>query len=219
MLAHKTGIARTTTASEDVWMASNGTTMKDWDFYLDCACSAHVSSRRDVFVEFTAIPEGTRPVKGFEGSVFYARGQGNIELKMRLPNSGSRDVTIRNFLYIPGSVNIISQGMLMELGLRIVPANGYGINIYNKDNCLVACAPQVARMFPFDLILPEAAGIGPELSTLTALKATGQANGGETQLRLWHRRIAHLGIASLKALPSMVGGVPALQGNCDCIHG
>ena len=46
-------------------------------------------------------------------------------------------------------------------------------------------------MFPFDLIWPEAAGIGPELST-SAFKATGQANGGGTQLRLWHRRIAHL---------------------------
>jgi len=34
-----------------------------------------------------------------------------------------------------------------------------------------------------------------------AFKATGQANGGETQLQLWHHRIAHLGIASLKALP------------------
>ena len=127
-------------------MASNGT-LRDWDFYLDCACSAHVTSRRDVFVEFTAIPEGTRPVKGFEGSVLYARGQGNIKLKMRLPNSGSRDVTIRNVLYVPGSVNIISQGMLMELGLRIVPVNGYGINIYNNINSLVACAPQVARCF------------------------------------------------------------------------
>jgi len=113
------------------------------------------------------------------------------------------------------SVNLISQGMVMELSLRIVPVNGYGINIRNKSNCLVACALQVARMFPFDLIWPVAAGIGPELSTLSAFKATRHANGGEIQLRLCYRRIA-LGIASLKALPSMVGGVPALHGNCDC---
>jgi len=54
-------------------MAGDRTT-KDWDFYLDCVCSVHVTSRRDIFVNFTAIPEGTRTVKGFEGSVIYARG-------------------------------------------------------------------------------------------------------------------------------------------------
>jgi len=71
-------------------------------------------------------------------------------------------------------------------------------------------------MFPFYLIWPKAAGIGPESSTLSAFKATGQANEGETQLCLWHRRFARLGNASLKALSSIVGGVPALHGNCDC---
>ena len=39
----------------------------------------------------------------------------------------------------------------MQLGFQIVAVNGYGINIYDKDNCLVACTPQVARIFPFDL--------------------------------------------------------------------
>jgi len=143
--------AHTTTASEDMWMASNGTSIRGWDFYrVDCACSAHVTSRR--MSSSNSLRSRRRPVKGFEGSVLYARGQGNSKLKMRLPNNDSRDVTIRNVLYVPGSVNLFSQGMLMELSLRVAPVNGYGINIYNKNNCFVACAPQVAWVFPFDLI-------------------------------------------------------------------
>ena len=135
---------------------------------------------------------------------------------MRLPNETCKVVTIRNVLYVPGSVNLISQGILMELGLQIVVVNGYDINIYNKDNCLVAHAPQVARMFPFDLKWPNIESEMVSFSTLSAFKVTGQANGGASQLQLWHRRIAHLGLDSLKALPSLVNGIPTLHGKCDC---
>jgi len=104
----------------------------------------------------------------------------------------------------------------MELGLQIVAINGYGINIYDKNNCQVARAPQVARMFPFDLKWPNIESEMVSFSTLSAFKVTGQANGGANQLQLWHRRITHLGLDSLKALPSLVDGIPSLNGKCDC---
>ena len=135
---------------------------------------------------------------------------------MRLPNETCKVVTIRNVLYVPGIVNLISQGILMELGLQIVAINGYGINIYDKNNCQVARAPQVARKFPFDLKWPNIESEMVSFSTLSAFKVTGQANGGASQLQLWHRRIAHLGLDSLKALPSLVNGIPTLHGKCDC---
>ncbi|KAI5855780.1 hypothetical protein BZA05DRAFT_217646 [Tricharina praecox] len=176
-------------------MASDpNATNRGWDFYLDSACSTHVTSRRDVFVEYTEIPEGKRPVKGSEGSVLFARGPGNIKLRMRLPNNTSQDVTIRNVLYVPGSANLISQGMLMELGLRIVPVNGYGVKIYNRNNTrLLACAPQVAWMYPFDLVWTGRDVARSGSSTLSALKTTAQTNGGVAQLRLGPHSIAHLG--------------------------
>jgi len=46
------------TATDQLWIATGDGVTKDWDFYLDCACSVHVTSRRDVFVDFTPIPEG-----------------------------------------------------------------------------------------------------------------------------------------------------------------
>jgi len=209
-------MAKVHTVTDQLWTATDVGIPKDWDFYLDCACSAHVTGRRDVFLNFTPIPEGTQPVKEFEGSVLHPHGRGSIKLTMRLPNETCKVVTIRNVLYVPGSVNLISQGILMELGLRIVAVNGYGINIYDKDNCLVARAPQVARMFPFDLKWPNIASEMISFSTLSAFKVTGQANGGESQLQLWYYRIAHLGLDSLKVLPSLVYGIPTLHGKCDC---
>lgn len=196
---------------------------RDNDFYLDSACSTHVTNRRDLFISYHELEKGKRPVEEFEGSIRHAQGYGHIKLKVSVPNKdGYINVTIRGVLYIPDGVNLISQGIFMENGLRIVAVNGYGMNIYS-NRTLVTRALQIGRMFPFDIKWDTPAGEDLNLSLISAFKLSSQPSGGASKSGLWHRRLGHFGIESLRSLSSHVDGVPdSLKGSCErtaCVKG
>jgi hypothetical protein len=109
-----------TSSDDHLWMTSSSGDVRKRDFYLDGACSVHVCNRRDVFQTFLPLREGVRRVNGFEGSEKSAKGIGTIRLPMRLPGGKVSYAVIQNVLYIPESVNLISQGMIMDRGIRIV---------------------------------------------------------------------------------------------------
>jgi hypothetical protein len=132
-------------------MTSSSGDVTKRDFYLDGACSAHVCNRRDVFQTFLPLKDGVRKVNGFEGSEKSAKGIGTIRLPMRLPSGKVSYAVIQNVLYIPESVNLISQDMIMDRGIRIELINGYGANLYSNTDEMVATAPQIHRMLPFDI--------------------------------------------------------------------
>jgi hypothetical protein len=89
--------------------------------YLDCAWNAHVCNRRDVVRTFLALKEGARKVNGFEGSEKSAKFIGTIRLPMRLPGGNVTHAVVQNVLYIPVSVILISQGKIMDRGIRGQP--------------------------------------------------------------------------------------------------
>jgi hypothetical protein len=213
-------------------MTSSSGDVTKRDFYLDGACSAHVCNRRDVFQTFLPLKEGVRKVNGFEGSEKSAKGIGTIRLPMRLPGGKVSYAVIQNVLYIPESVNLISQGMIMDRGIWIDLINGCGANLYSNPGEMVATAPQIHRMLPFAIAwehMPRSSDAAcavstsavapgfPEDSLLFSSKATGQTVGGDAKLKLWHRRLADIGVEALKCLPDAAERIPTtLGGACDC---
>jgi hypothetical protein len=55
-----------------------------------------------------------------------------VRLRLQLPGyCRNHEVVVRNILHIEGAHNSLSQSWLVDRGFRIVPANGYGIKIYD----------------------------------------------------------------------------------------
>ena len=65
---------------------------------------------------------------------------------------------MRNVLHVEGAHNTLSQSILMDRGLRIVPANSYGLRIHatgtghGRRGELVGGAPQVGGLSQFGVV-------------------------------------------------------------------
>jgi hypothetical protein len=91
---------------------------------------------------------------------------------------------IPDVLYMPGSANLISQGTIMDRGIRIELINGYGAKLYDKAGGMIATAWQRNKMLPLDIAwqhLPrEGASVTvPQGSPSFGVKATRDINGGD----------------------------------------
>jgi transposase InsO family protein len=219
----KSATANLTTTSDTLWMANadgNHEADPSKDVFLDCACSRHVMNTKTFFTKYLALREGVHEVRGFDGSIAYAKGVGNVRLPMRIPTGGVRWIELRNVLHVEESANLVSQGRLMRRGLHF-EVNGYGTNIYSPTTGeLLACAPLVGYMQPFDIawdaMEPGEFRESANMTVVHAFKTTGKEVGG-AELQLWHRRYAHLGLDALKRLPAAVKGMSSsLGGACDC---
>jgi hypothetical protein len=144
----------TTSTSDTLWMAVEDSAVTMGNFYLDGACDAHACNRRDLFDSktFVELKEGDRTVRGFDGSQQSAKGIGTIRLPMCL-GKGRPVVWARipDVLYLPGSANLISQGTLMDRGIRIKLINGYGAKLYDKAGRMIATARLRNKMLPLDI--------------------------------------------------------------------
>jgi hypothetical protein len=192
------------------------------DIFLDSACTRHVINRKDLFVSYLPLGEGVSEVRGFNQSRAYAKGVGTVRLPMRVPR-GIRWVTLQNVLHVEESTNLVSQGRLMRRGLHL-EINGYGANIYTPNGELTACAPLVGLMLPFDVAWDALKGDTNQETANTTIVHSFKTSAREVQtagaeLKLWHRRYAHLGLEALKRLPTAVTGMgesASLGGACDC---
>jgi hypothetical protein len=176
-----------TSTIDSPWMAVEYSAVTMRDFYLDGAWDAHACNRRDLFDSetFVELKEGDRKVRGFDGSPQSAKGIGTIRLPMRLgkgrPVMWAR---IPDVLYMPGSANLISQGTIMDRGIRIELINGYGAKLYDTAGGTIATARQRNKMLPLDIAwqhLPrEGASVTlPKGSLSFGVKTTRDINGGD----------------------------------------
>jgi hypothetical protein len=143
-----------TSTVDSLWMAVEDSAVTMGNFYLDGACDAHACNRRDRFDSktFVELKEGDRKVRGFDGSRQSAKGIGTIRLPMCL-GKGRPVVWARipDVLYLPGSANLISQGTLMDRGIRIEWINGYGAKLYDKAGRMIATARLRNKMLPLNI--------------------------------------------------------------------
>jgi hypothetical protein len=130
--------ATTTTSIENYWMTvTKGESPSKESWYLDCATTTHICGDRRKFKRYTEYSKREyREICDFAGRVTgKAIGHGDVQLRLRLPGGRNRihEVVVRNVLHVEGAHNSLSQLWLMDRGLRIVPANGYRVNIYDKS--------------------------------------------------------------------------------------
>jgi len=82
---------------------------------------------------------------------------GDVHLSFRMPGySQVNEHVVTDILNVEGAHNILSQSKLMDQGPRIVPVNGYLIQIYdNQDEAsIIDGAHQIGDPLRFDLDLP-----------------------------------------------------------------
>jgi len=209
-----------TTSIENYWMvASSDASSSDW--FIDCGCMTHISSRRSMFIIYTAYHPNTKKVKGYNSVTSFASGYGNVWLIRQLPDGMTETIILQEVVHLPGSFNLISQSQIMDKDVIFEPVNHYSLNLYNRHGKLIATAPQVDGLFVLDHVLD----LAPELtdytdinndSCLLALYATGHASRHDAEKRMiWHRRLPHVGFKALEVLP-MITDAQRMTGKCDC---
>jgi hypothetical protein len=153
------------TTIENYWVTDTGgkTAPSKESWYLDCASTSHICGDRRKFVRYTGFAKKDEwEIRNFAGRVAgKAVGQGDVQLKFRLPGNHEHEVVVRDVLHVAGAHNSLSQSRLMDRGLPIVPVNDFGIKIYDKapamgtgrggQRSLVAVAPQIGGLFRFDV--------------------------------------------------------------------
>jgi len=125
----------TTTSVENYWMTvTNRESPSKESWYLDCATTSPICGDRRKFEQYTEYTKRSeREISDIAGRVAgKAIGHGDVRLRLRLPGGRRNEVVVRNILYVKGAHNSLSQSRLLVRGLRIVPVNGYRIQMYDK---------------------------------------------------------------------------------------
>jgi transposase InsO family protein len=166
-----------------LYMASKTTEIPS-GLLLDSAATCHMISDRSYFVEYEACTHQHISVGGFNDVPI--AGFGKIRFRASSP-TGHNNITLDDALYIPNlGANLISLGKLQRSGAEI---RGLTNGIALVWRGAVA----------FNAIL-----IGTE-GTLYRIQSVGPgdhysylASGTPASMRLWHRRMAHLGPRGIK---------------------
>jgi len=204
-----------TTSIENYWMvASWNTSSSDW--FIDCACTTHISGCRSLFITYTEYPLNTKKVKGYNGVTSFASRYGSVRLTCQLPDGKTETIILQKVMLLPGSFNLISQSQIMDKDVKVEPVNHYSLNLYNRHGKMIATAPQVDG--------PYVLNRAPELteytdiddSCLLALKTTGHASQHDAEMRmLWHCRLAQVCVKALEILRTITDA-PKMTGKCNC---
>jgi hypothetical protein len=122
-------------------------------------------------------------------------------------------------VHLPGSLNFISQSLIMDKDVKVKLVNHYGLNLYNGYGKLIATAPPIDVQFLRDFMLDRDPGLSEytdlDDSCLLALTMTGHASRDDAEKRmLWHHRLAHVSPKTMERLPTITAG-PKLTGKSD----
>jgi len=141
-----------TTSIENYWMvASSNASFSDW--FIDCGCMTHISSRRSMFITYTEYPPNTKKVKGYNGVPSFESGYRNVRLICQLPDGKTETIILQEVVHLPGLFNLISQSQIVDKDAKVEPVNHYGLNLYNRHGKLIATAPLVDGLFILDRLL------------------------------------------------------------------
>jgi hypothetical protein len=125
----------TTTSIEAYWKTTSGReALSKESWYLHGATASHICGDQQRFklcTEYTKRQE--REIRDFVGrKAGKATGHGDVPLRPWLPGGRKHVVVVGNVLDVREAYNSLSQSLLIDGGVQIVPVNGYGIKIYNK---------------------------------------------------------------------------------------
>jgi hypothetical protein len=174
-------------------MAShNGPLSLKGDWIMDLGATTHMSPHRAHFDTFEAIP--SRKVFMGDDSVLQAVGKGSI-LVDTLVEGCTKRIQFKNVLYVPKlQSNLLSVSKIVEGGLQ-VQFGGLGCLVKAPNGVIQALATRESNLYCL------------RCQTVLGGESAQVATSSQDGLILWHRRMRHVNVQSLRAFPSLVSGL------------
>ena len=186
------------TAEEDKW-------------YVDSGATQHISSRKEWFHKYEEIP--SRHIYLADGRAIVARGVGTIHVKLNV-NGEERNGTLEEVLYIPDlHGNLFSVNKAVGRNFKVI-FDDRGCAIENENGRIMAVAFREGNLYRL-------AASSQRVDDSAHLAAAASHN-----IALWHRRLGHLNVDSIKLLASktLVTGLDVKKEESmnlcvGCLHG
>ena len=183
---------------------NDNTTNCDEKWWLDSACSKHMTGVKDDLFNYQEFPDDDDPAHDVvlaDKSVVRAVGQGELRVVLTDANGEKVNVLFKQVMYVPElRKRLISIGQLTNLGAEVT---------FTKDSVTLLTN---GRKFVFG-------GRFGKLFELTCEFVRSSCNfsatSGDTSLTTWHLRLGHLNLQDVKKLASknMVEGMSVNSSN------
>lgn len=174
---------------------------------VDSGATQHMTPHRHMFDTYESV--SNRNVFLGDNGAVEALGKGSILVESRV-NGEVKKIRVYDVLHVPKlHVNLLSVGKLVSRGLK-VHFNKMGCDVITEGGELLAKASLESNLYQLELKMVKEC----EVSTL----AHTSENDGS--MELWHKRLGHLNVKSVKALKHMVFGMDLgkLSSNIDSIE-
>ena len=179
---------------------------------LDSGATKHMTPHRMAFHTYEVI--SPRNVHLGDDSVVNAIGIGSILVEV-LVRGREKMMTIKDVLHVPKlQANLLSVSKLVSSGLK-VQFNVHGCTLRAPNDNVLAVAPREDNLYQVTFTKVHEAD--------AANIAQSSTKNGATEL--WHRRLGHLNVRSVRFLESMVSGMtlekdePSLPFCEGCVEG
>ena len=198
---------------EDFAFAASGeydnTNMFSW--IIDSGATQHMTPHREAFLTYELI--SNRKVYLGDNGMVDAIGMGCIVVEVDVRGQ-SRSIRIQDVLHVPKlHANLLSVSKLVSQDLK-VQFNNKGCVLRAPNGEMIVMAPKEGNLYQL------------RFKTVNGTRRACVARDAthEHSLELWHKRLGHLNVKSVKTLQSMVGGMQVTKGTCDlsceaCIEG
>lgn len=181
---------------EDFAFATHGGGEKAdmFTWIVDSGATQHMTSHRDAFHTYQSVV-GKKIYMGDNGMV-EALGIGEVHVEVQDKGQPKR-ITIREVLHVPKlHANLLSVSKLALGGLK-VQFNNVGCVVRSPSGMLIASAPREGNLYL--LRFSKVNG--------SSFACVAQGSAHEELVNLWHRRLGHLNLKSLKGLQHIVKGL------------
>ena len=180
-----------------VFSASNGKNVRDW--IVDSAATKHMTCDRDFFVDID--PKHREPVTLADNSVKYSEGIGSGNITYTKDGKEVKFL-VTNVLYVPKlSINLLSVRVLTKRGYKVTFMHDE-CHIYLDGECILTARVN-SNLYAIENKI--------QLAAVSRCKS-------KDCIHVWHRKLGHRDIKSIKLLhdKNMANGLE--MGDCNCSH-
>lgn len=202
--------------SED-WCLFTAMTMKNATWYVDSACTDHMTGSKDCLVNFQN--DTSLEISMANNQKVQSKGKGDTFTKVK-----NKEIKISDVIYVPGlGLNLLSVHQMIKKGLIIIFSEN-GCDFYDKDKCYIkgtikAHASCLGGLYRLDAGSDHMARSAIENHQSESASSDLKRNDEE----LWHRRLGHLNRKSMRLLKDGMADGIQFKGNgktcITCIKG
>ena len=200
--APDTALAAAPSDNHDVYLfAAGGTPCKN-DWLVDSGASEHMCNDRTAFSTYERIVP--RDVTVGDGAAIKAVGRGTVMLRMQV-DGAEHTTTLTSVLHVPEMrCNLFSVGRAMERGYRCE---------FGEKQCRILTAGGIAVALG-----ALQAGVFRLQCSRDVTASAAVATATPTETELWHQRLGHAPLKTIKMASTMITGVNKVDDSYDfCI--